>query len=229
MADLAVGPSSPLALTLQPPNPDPPPRPAPGTYPVGDDGPTAGPAMEGSLFSGKGDQFDDDDDEADRIYDAIDERMSSKRQKRDGNGTSSGGGGNTSNIGGKFRELKDKLADVTEDQWAAIPDVGDYSLRHKQKRREDVFTPLTDLLLESRSFANADATGGGERGGVVAASLSRRRRAPPVCGARAPPAVWVHLAFWVVDTSWADEAFSADGAFSVDCAFSVPHAPGRGG
>ena len=56
----------------------------------------------------------------------------------------------------------------------------------------------------------------------------RRRRAPPVCGARAPPAVWAHLAFQVVETYWVDEAFSADGAFSVDCAFSVPHAPGGG-
>ncbi|KAL3782295.1 hypothetical protein ACHAW5_010597 [Stephanodiscus triporus] len=51
--------------------------------------------------------------------------------------------------------------------WAAIPDVGDYGLRHRQKRREDVFTPLTDSLLESRSMANSDATaGGGGRHGV---------------------------------------------------------------
>jgi len=54
------------------------------------------------------------------------------------------------------------LANVTEDEWAAIPDVGDYSLRHKQKRREDVFTPLTDSLLESRSMVNADATASGQ-------------------------------------------------------------------
>lgn len=128
-----------------------------------DDGPTgSGSVMEGSLFSGKDQQFDDDDDEADRIYDAIDERMSSKRRKHNnsqngGNGADGGG----SAIGDQFRELKQKLADVTEEEWAAIPDVGDYSLRYKQKRREDVFTPLTDSLLESRSKANADATAGG--------------------------------------------------------------------
>ncbi|KAL9188631.1 hypothetical protein ACHAXT_007009 [Thalassiosira profunda] len=125
------------------------------------EGPTGGdqPGMEGSLFKGEEGQFDDDDDEADRIYDAIDERMNSKRRKHN-DGNSSGGQGSA--IGDQFRELKQKLADVTEDQWAAIPDVGDYSLRHKQKRREDVFTPLTDSLLESRSKANADATAGGQ-------------------------------------------------------------------
>ena len=129
----------------------------------------AGPEMSSSLM-GKNEQFDDDDDEADRIYDAIDERMNSKRQKLNGNNTNNynsggmggGGLGNSSGIGDQFRELKQKLASVTEDQWAAIPDVGDYSLRHKQKRREDVFTPLTDSLLESRSRANVDATAGGQ-------------------------------------------------------------------
>ncbi|KAL7521050.1 hypothetical protein ACHAWX_005739 [Stephanocyclus meneghinianus] len=127
-----------------------------------DSGPTGGDVMEGSLFGGKDQQFDDDDDEADRIYDAIDERMSSKRRKRS-NGEAGGNGfkGEASAIGDQFRELKQKLADVTEAEWAAIPDVGDYSLRHKQKRREDVFTPLTDSLLESRSKLGSDATAGG--------------------------------------------------------------------
>ena len=135
--------------------------------PVGGVGNNDNPAMEGSLFSNKDEsQFDDDDDEADRIYEAIDERMNSKRRKVDGsnstNNSNSGGGGASSAIGDQFRELKQQLASVTEDQWAAIPDVGDYSLRHKQKRREDVFTPLTDSLLESRSKTNDDATAGGQ-------------------------------------------------------------------
>ena len=135
------------------------------------DGPTSSAAMEGSLFSGKDEsQFDDEDDEADLIYNAIDERMSSKRRKHN-NGGMSGNNNNSNNpssaasssaIGDQFRELKEKLADVTEDEWAAIPDVGDHSLRHKQKRREDVFTPLSDSLLESRSKLNADASAGGQ-------------------------------------------------------------------
>ncbi len=136
--------------------------------PVGYDGGGEGgggdPTMESSLFSGTNEQFDDDDDEADRIYDAIDQRMSSKRRKQNDNSNNASLGGGTSSssaIGDQFRELKSKLASVTEDEWAAIPDVGDYSLRHKQKRREDVFTPLTDSLLESRSNLNSDATASG--------------------------------------------------------------------
>src|SRR6056300_789899 len=117
-----------------------------GSTKTDDDGPTgsSGPGMEGSLFSGKDEQqFDDDDDEADRIYNAIDERMSSKRRKHNNEGGDSSSNNNSSAIGDQFRDLKQKLADVTEDEWAAIPDVGDHSLRHKQKRRQDVFTPLT--------------------------------------------------------------------------------------
>ncbi|KAI2502948.1 HAT (Half-A-TPR) repeat [Fragilaria crotonensis] len=66
----------------------------------------------------------------------------------------------TQKLKSQFRELKEKLADVTDAQWASIPDVGDYSLKHKQKRREDTFTPLSDSLLESRVQANRDTTAG---------------------------------------------------------------------
>lgn len=118
--------------------------------------------------------YDDDDDEADAIYNAIDERMNAKHKKRKAMGPSStsnvsnneNGGNNTlqqqqsqsQQIGEQFRELKKQLATVTEDEWASIPDVGDYSLRYKQKRRQDVFTPITDSLLESRMNNNNDAT-----------------------------------------------------------------------
>lgn len=114
--------------------------------------------------------YDDDDEEADRIYAAIDERMNAKKRRRGDENEEGGGGGgggdggssaSKSKIGDQFRELKEKLKDVSEDEWAAIPDVGDYSLKYKQRRREDVFTPLTDSLLESRAMANKDATAGG--------------------------------------------------------------------
>jgi len=105
--------------------------------------------------------YDDEDEEADRIYEAIDERMKKKRKKDGNNKTSNDdSSSSTSKIGAQFRELKEKLAGVSETEWAAIPDVGDYSLRYKQKRRRDTFTPITDSLLESRSMANADATSG---------------------------------------------------------------------
>ena len=107
-------------------------------------------------------QYDDDDDEADKIWAAIDERIHNKRKRKatadlskEDNGASA-----RSRIGAQFRELKEKLSEVTEDEWSKIPDVGDYSLKFKQKQREDVFTPLTDSLLDQRSKINLDASAG---------------------------------------------------------------------
>ena len=108
-------------------------------------------------------QYDDEDEEADRIYEAIDDRMKKRKKGQNdnsnGNSTSSEQNG-VQKIGNQFRELKKQLATVTESEWAAIPDVGDYSLKYKQKRKRDTFTPITDSLLEARSMANADATSG---------------------------------------------------------------------
>ena len=42
-----------------------------------------------------------------------------------------------------FRELKQKLADVSGEQWAAIPETGDYSLKYKKIR----IMELDGLLL----------------------------------------------------------------------------------
>ena len=105
-------------------------------------------------------RYDQDDDEADNIYAAIDERMNSKR-KRDDKAEELSTQTSRERIGAQFRELKEKLADVTEDEWMNIPDVGDNSLKHKQRnRREDTFTPITDTLLESKILTNTDATAG---------------------------------------------------------------------
>jgi PRP1 splicing factor, N-terminal. len=103
------------------------------------------------------DQYDDDDEEADRIYEEIEERMKKRRKKNAGQEAQNS---TLNNIGSQFRELKENLATVSESEWAAIPDVGDYSLRYKQKRKQDTFTPITDSLLESRSIVNSDATSG---------------------------------------------------------------------
>jgi pre-mRNA-processing factor 6 len=113
-------------------------------------------------------QYDDDDDEADKIWAAIDERMNNKRKKRktaeeqQQQAHDEEQRNARTRIGAQFRELKDQLADVSEDQWASIPDVGDYSLKFKQNKRkaQDIYTPLTDTLLDQRNKANLDATSG---------------------------------------------------------------------
>lgn len=109
-------------------------------------------------------QYDEDDDEADKVWAAIDERVNSKRRRKTEENDAAEQSNKASRvleIGAQFRELKEKLADVTEDQWAAIPDVGDYSLKYKQKRRQQDgggFTPMTDQLLEQQKKLNLDAT-----------------------------------------------------------------------
>jgi len=107
--------------------------------------------------------YEDDDEEADRIYDEVDKRMKMKRKKNadgdinDNEDDEGGLGSSRKKISHQFRELKEQLATVSEAEWASIPDVGDYSLRYKQKRRQETFTPITDSLLESRSMLHSDA------------------------------------------------------------------------
>jgi pre-mRNA-processing factor 6 len=50
-------------------------------------------------------------------------------------------------IADQFADLKRELATVTADQWDAIPDVGDHSLKLKQKSRKEIYTPVPDYLL----------------------------------------------------------------------------------
>ena len=111
---------------------------------------TAGGAAAGAAVEG---QYDDDDDEADQIWAAIDERMNAKRRKTSKPSVEQDPGASArARIGAQFRELKEQLATVKEEDWMKIPDVGDHSLKYKksQQNRQDVFTPLTDSLIEQR-------------------------------------------------------------------------------
>lgn len=56
-----------------------------------------------------------------------------------------------------FSDLKSDLGTVTEDEWAAIPDIGDNSLRFKQK--EQRYTPAPDSLLEKARQENERFSG----------------------------------------------------------------------
>lgn len=107
--------------------------------------------------------YEDDDKEADFVYEQVDKRMLSRRQKqrelvlqqqlkeyRDANPT----------VRQQFADLKHQLQQVSPDEWAAIPDIGDYSVK---KEKFQKFTPVPDSLLERARQENAyvatDATG----------------------------------------------------------------------
>ncbi|CAM9224613.1 unnamed protein product [Ectocarpus sp. 6 AP-2014] len=51
-------------------------------------------------------------------------------------------------ISDQFADLKGHLAGVSQSEWEAIPDVGDYSLKYKQSKRREIFTPMPDHVIE---------------------------------------------------------------------------------
>nr|XP_010918430.1 protein STABILIZED1 [Elaeis guineensis]XP_010918431.1 protein STABILIZED1 [Elaeis guineensis] len=95
-------------------------------------------------------EYDEDDKEADAVWESIDKRMDSRRKdRREARLKQEIEKYRASNpkITEQFADLKRKLADLTPDQWESIPEIGDYSLRNKKKRFES-FVPVPDTLLE---------------------------------------------------------------------------------
>lgn len=95
-------------------------------------------------------EYDEDDKEADAVWESIDVRMDSRRKdRREARLKEEIEKYRASNpkITEQFADLKRKLYDVTPDQWDSIPEIGDYSFRNKKKRFES-FVPVPDTLLE---------------------------------------------------------------------------------
>ncbi|CAN6333107.1 unnamed protein product [Urochloa humidicola] len=94
--------------------------------------------------------YDDDDCEADAVWEGIDLRMDSRRKdRREARLKEEIEKYRASNprITEQFADLKRKLADLPAHEWESIPEIGDYSLRNKKKRFES-FVPVPDTLLE---------------------------------------------------------------------------------
>ncbi|KAI8148081.1 PRP1 splicing factor, N-terminal-domain-containing protein [Fennellomyces sp. T-0311] len=107
------------------------------------------PDNEVALFSGG--PYDQEDEEADRVYDEIanrmDERRRSRREAREREELARYRQ-ERPKISQQFADLKRQLNTINEQEWAAIPDVGD--LVGKNRRRNKMperFTPLPDTIL----------------------------------------------------------------------------------
>jgi pre-mRNA-processing factor 6 len=48
---------------------------------------------------------------------------------------------------------------MPQDEWMAIPDVGDQSLKYKTRKRNEIFTPVPDTLIESHRSNLVESTG----------------------------------------------------------------------
>eukprot|EP00005_Dracoamoeba_jomungandri_P004683 CAMPEP_0174258100 /NCGR_PEP_ID=MMETSP0439-20130205/7161_1 /TAXON_ID=0 /ORGANISM="Stereomyxa ramosa, Strain Chinc5" /LENGTH=930 /DNA_ID=CAMNT_0015341477 /DNA_START=56 /DNA_END=2848 /DNA_ORIENTATION=- len=101
-----------------------------------------------SLFNSS-DPYDADDQEADQIWEKIDDRMDTKRKARREAMIESDlerYRRERPKIQDQFSDLKKKLGEVSDEQWANLPEIGDRT--RKQKRtRPDTYTPLPDSLV----------------------------------------------------------------------------------
>ncbi|MCO5550525.1 hypothetical protein L7F22_004012 [Adiantum nelumboides] len=95
-------------------------------------------------------EYDEDDKEADEIWEGIDRRMDSRRKdRREERLKKEIEKYRASNpkITEQFANLKRKLSTMSAEEWDSIPEIGDYSLRNKKKRFES-YIPVPDTLLE---------------------------------------------------------------------------------
>ncbi|KAI9303749.1 PRP1 splicing factor, N-terminal-domain-containing protein [Cunninghamella echinulata] len=109
------------------------------------------PENETGLFSAA--PYEEDDEEADRVWDMIDTRMDERRKarrearekeeleryRRE-----------RPKISQQFADLKRQLSTMDETEWEAIPDVGDLVGKNRKKSKvPERFTPLPDSILVS--------------------------------------------------------------------------------
>ncbi|PIC30868.1 hypothetical protein B9Z55_021964 [Caenorhabditis nigoni] len=102
----------------------------------------------GSLFSK--DPYDQEDEDADRIYNEVDDRLDERhRDRRDKKYKEivEKLHKERPKIQQGFSDLKRQLAEVTEDEWQAIPEVGDMRNKAKRNARAEKFTPVPDSII----------------------------------------------------------------------------------
>lgn len=129
--------------------------PGAGAAPV-DDEPDQQPAQfdefqggDAGIFAARKGEYDDDDREADAIWASVDDHMDSRRRdEREARLKAELEKYRKDNpkITEQFADAKRKLSAVSYEEWDAIPDIGDYSIKKKKGGRE--FAPAPDTLLQ---------------------------------------------------------------------------------
>ncbi|KAL2866370.1 U4/U6-U5 snRNP complex subunit PRP6 [Aspergillus lucknowensis] len=111
-------------------------------------------------------QFDQEDDEADRIYREVDEKMDRRRKvRREARERQEQEDYERKNpkIQQQFADLKRSLASISEDQWANLPEVGDLTGKNRRtkqnQRMQQRFYAVPDSVLASaRDSSQFDTT-----------------------------------------------------------------------
>mmetsp|Transcript_33560 Transcript_33560/g.94959 ORF Transcript_33560/g.94959 Transcript_33560/m.94959 type:complete len:924 (+) Transcript_33560:85-2856(+) len=102
---------------------------------------------DAGMFAGSGD-YDEDDKEADEIWASIDAHMDERRRERREarlKAEIEKYRAENPKITEQFADLKRKLSDVSSEEWEAIPEIGDYTI--KNQKRMQSFVPVPDTLL----------------------------------------------------------------------------------
>eukprot|EP01114_Cavostelium_apophysatum_P016856 TRINITY_DN4880_c0_g1_i1.p1 TRINITY_DN4880_c0_g1~~TRINITY_DN4880_c0_g1_i1.p1 ORF type:complete len:920 (+),score=321.96 TRINITY_DN4880_c0_g1_i1:169-2928(+) len=119
----------------------------------------------GSFFDPAG-PYEQDDREADAVWDAIDKHMDSRRKERREarmREELEQFRALRPKIQSQFADLKTELGSVSAEEWDSLPEIGDHTTRHKKKVKTDRFgyVPVPDSLLEkaraeSEQFSSLD-------------------------------------------------------------------------
>ncbi|KAI5922737.1 pre-mRNA splicing factor [Camillea tinctor] len=127
------------------------------------------PDNEVGLFAGG--VYDKDDDEADRIYRDIDEKMDKRRRaRREAREQAEREEYERKNpkIQQQFADLKRGLESVTEEEWAALPEVGDLTGKNRRTKqaRQQRFYAVPDSVLAAAGSAGELGTTVADDGGA---------------------------------------------------------------
>ncbi|KAL4171204.1 hypothetical protein KRP22_009302 [Phytophthora ramorum] len=110
--------------------------------------------------------YDQDDQEADDVYEQVDERMDSRRKRRREIRQLEElkkARKEMPKISDQFADLKSSLQSMSDAEWEMIPDIGDYSLKYKTntalQKRNEMFAPVPDSVLGANAGQTTSVSG----------------------------------------------------------------------
>lgn len=106
-------------------------------------------------------EYDEEDRQADSIYDDIDHKMDMRRKaKREERYKLelSKLRAEKPTLNQQFSDLKRGLNTVSQEEWESIPDIGDYSLKSKQKKARTLAPAPDSLLLQAHSMTQTSGS-----------------------------------------------------------------------
>ena len=97
----------------------------------------------------RGQTYTKEDDEADDIFDAVDKRMKNRKSltKRQRDEALM----KKPTVADQFKDLKQEMSAVSADEWANIPEIGDYTVK---KRKVERYMPVPEKLIMEKVRQN---------------------------------------------------------------------------